>query len=474
MLKRRLKDVAAQFSFQSKYSKPALGAFFVISVLLFTLLGPKPSDLSRDGFIMIGILLIAAFLWITEIIPLSATGILVIILQPIMRVLTAEEAFATFGNTAVFFLLGAFILSAAVEKHQLHKRIALKILSLFKGGPKRFIAGLTITGAVMSFAIPSHAVAALLLPVIIHILTSLNLKPKQSNFGKAVALSVIAGTNIGSWGTLLGGARNPLTISFLSETIGHDISFLGWMKFTVPVVALSLPFMIIILLILFPPEINDLSSARKEIEEEVEELGKMGIQEKKTILIYTITLILLIGFSDFLGVAVTVILGALSLFFLRVINWDDVEDRVQWGILFLYGGAITMGSGLQQTGAATWVTEKITPLMVNEYVAFFILILIGMLLTQAMSNTAAVALLLPIGYSISTQFAGISPVILSIGLALSGGGAFMLVISTPAAAISYSSGYFSTKDLLKYGSVAVVTNLIIIYIISQTYWQMII
>ena len=112
--------------------------------------------------------------------------------------------------------------------------------------------------------------------------------------------------------------------------------------------------------------------------------------------------------------------------------------------------------------------------MVNEYVAFFILILIGMLLTQAMSNTAAVALLLPIGYSISTQFTGISPVILSLGLALSGGGAFMLVISTPAAAISYSSGYFSTKDLLKYGSVAVVTNLIIIYIIAQTYWQMLI
>lgn len=423
---------------------------------------------------MIGILLIAAVLWTTEIIPLSATGILVIVLQPIMRIATASDAFATFGNKAVFFLLGAFILSAAVEKHQLHKRIALKILKIFEGGPKRFITGFAFTGAILSFVIPSHAVAALLLPVIIHIVTSLNLKPKKSNFGKAAALSIIAGTNIGSWGTLLGGARNPLTISFLNETLGYELSFLGWMKFSVPVVIISLPLMIITLLFLFPPEISDLSNARDKIREEVEDLGPVTSDEKKIIGVYVVTLLLLIGFSSQLGVAVTIVLGSLSLFFLRVLKWEDVEERVQWGILFLYGGAIVMGSGLQETGAAVWFTSKVSPLMINEYIAFFVIILIGMMLTQAMSNTAAVALLLPIGFSIASQFSGISPVAISMGIALSGGGAFMLIISTPAAAISYSSGYFSTKDLLKYGSVAVIINLILIYGIAMTYWQLLV
>lgn len=470
--RRKFIKIKAKFK-ESEYLNSFLASLFMISVLLFTSFGPKPSDLSRNGFIMIGIFLIAAILWSTEVIPLSATGILVIVLQPLMRVVTAEQVFATFGNKAFFFLLGAFILSAAVEKHQLHKRVALKILGLFQGGAKRFIAGLTFTGAILSLVIPSHAVAALLLPVIIHIITTLDL-PRRSNFGKAAALSIIAGTNIGSWGTLLGGARNPLTISFLSETMKYNVSFLGWMKFSVPVVIICLPLMILILLILFPLEISNLESARREIKKEVEDLGGMSSGEKKTILIYAVTLSLLITSSHTLGVAVTIILGALALFFLRVLNWEDVESRVQWGILFLYGGAITMGAGLQKTGAASWVTQKITPLMVNGYVAFFMMIFMGMMLTQAMSNTAAVALLLPIGYSISSQFSGLSPVALSFGIALSGGGAFMLVISTPAAAISYSSGYFSTKDLLKYGAVAVAINLIVIYAVAMTYWQLLI
>jgi len=447
-------------------------AYILLSLLIviLSLLIPRPSGLSRDGTVMLGILIMAAVLWITEAIPLAVTGILIMILQPLLTSMDASQVFSNFGNKAIFFIIGSFMLATAIEKHGLHKRIALKILSWFGKGPKIFLFGTLLVGALLSLIMQEHAVAILLLPVFMHILVSMKLTPKASNFGIATMIALTFGTSIGSWGTLLGGARNPLTIGFL-ENLGYQISFLEWIKMALPMVFIALPFAWLVLVTLFPPEIKDIEVARKEIEKDVVSMGKMGMEEKKVLIIYSIVVFMWIFMSQQIGVAVIALIGVVLMFSFRVVNWADVEKGVQWGIILLYGGAITMGIGLQQTGAAEWLAKNILLLVgENPYAALASLIIVGFMLTNLMSNTAAVAFLLPIGIGISGAV-GLSPVVTSFAIALAGGGAFMLIIATPGAAIAYSSGYFSPKHLLKAGFFTSIICMFFLFLIAVFYWQ---
>lgn len=441
-----------------------------VLIVLLSLFIPRPAGLSRDGVVMLGILAMAAVLWITETIPLAITGILIMILQPLLTSMEATQVFSNFGNKAIFFIIGSFMLATAIEKHGLHKRIALKMLSWFGGGPKIFLFGALLVGALLSLIMQEHAVAILLLPVFMHILVSMKLTPRTSNFGIATMIALTFGTSIGSWGTLLGGARNPLTIGFL-ENFGYEISFLDWIKMALPMVFIALPFAWLVLITLFPPEIGNIEVAKKEIEKDVLRMGKMGREEKKVLIIYIFIIMMWIFMSQQIGVAIIALIGVVLMFSFRVVNWADVEKGVQWGIILLYGGAITMGIGLQETGAAEWLAQNILSIVgENPYAALAVLIIVGFLLTNLMSNTAAVAFLLPIGIGIS-EAVGLSPVVTSFAIALAGGGAFMLIIATPGAAIAYSSGYFSPKHLLKAGFVTSIICMFFLFLLAIFYWQ---
>jgi len=452
---------------------PLLLAFLLLLLAIFL---PPPPGLSREGARMVGIMLTAVVLWIAEPIPLPVTGLLVMFLQPLLGIMRAGEVFAGFGNKSVFFLLGSLMLAAAVEKHGLHRRVALRVLSWFERSPKLFVLGVMVVGASLSFALGEHAVAALLLPILMHILVTMKLIPRRSNFGIATMLSLTYGTSIGSWGTLLGGARNPLTVGFLSEVLGYNVTFLGWMKMSLPVVLISLPLAWLILVKFFPPEIEaqELTRAREEVAREVRELGPLGRPEWLTLGVYLITVGLWMGFSARLGVAVIAMIGATLLFLLQLVSWEDVEERVNWGLILLYGGAITMGIGLERTGAAEWIATGLMTLSLGKpYLALFVLIASGFILTQMMSNTAAVALLLPIGVGLALKIPGLSPIVTSFAIALSGGGAFLLITATPSAAIAYSSGYFSPRDLLRTGFWAGAICIGVIFLVAVSYWRFI-
>ena len=160
------------------------------------------------------------------------------------------------------------------------------------------------------------------------------------------------------------------------------------------------------------------------------------------------------------------------LFFTGCISWEDVEKRVPWGIILLYGGAITLGIGMKNTDAGAWIAHMLFKNVgSNPYLVIFIIIIFTILLTNVMSNIGAVAILLPIGLAISTEIPGISPLLASMIVALSGGLAFMLVIATPGNAIAYSSGYFSTRDLLRAGGVANFLCILVIFTIAVIYWK---
>lgn len=448
--------------------------FIAFSILiLFYIIPYTPDGLTVNGKLMIGILLTAAILWITEPIPLAATGLLIMILQPLLGIIPAEEIYSTFGNQAVFFLIGAFIIAAAIETHGLHRRIALKFLKHFENTPRGFTFGIMLSSALLSFIMPEHGVAALFLPIITSILLAMKIIPKESNFGKVSVLSIAYGCSIGSLGTLIGGARNPLTIGFLADA-GITVTFLDWMIYAIPVVFICLPIVWLVLQFVFPIEIDQVTKAKNEIEQQVSLQGKIKKNEIMvlSILIFTVFLWIFFSHYTYFGLAGIALLGSILLFITGSITWKDVEKKVPWGIIVLYGGAITLGLGMQQTGAGHWIAQNLFELMSgNFYLIVFSLILFTILLTNVMSNTGAVAVLLPIGFAIATDIPGISPLFSSMIIALSGGLAFVFIIATPGNAITYSSGYFSTKDLFKAGIIANLICIVIIFVISIVYWD---
>jgi sodium-dependent dicarboxylate transporter 2/3/5 len=449
--------------------------FFIIlafSILTIFYLAPNPENLTHEGQVMIGILIMAAILWITEPIPLAVTGLLIMIMQPILHVLTPTEVFSSFGNQAVFFLIGAFIIAAAIEKHGLHRRIALRFLSQFDENPRMFTLGIMVSCAFLSFVMPEHGVAALFLPIVASILIAMKVVPKQSNFGKISMLAVAYGCSIGSLGTLIGGARNPLTVGILSEELGITVTFIDWMIYSMPIVIISLPLVWIVLQFSFPIELKDITSAKKEIKNQVLKAGRISRKEMLVLFILALTVFMWVFFSHsvYFGLAVIAIFGAFLLFLTGCINWKDVENRVPWGIILLYGGAITLGIGIQQTGAGEWIANQLFQSAgINIYFVIITIIILTVLLTNIMSNIGAVALLLPIGIAVAPEL-NVNPLFISMLIALSGGLAFMLVISTPGNAITYSSGYFSTRDLFKAGVLANIICIVIVFTVAVVYW----
>lgn len=434
---------------------------------------PTPEGLSHEGQIMIGILVMAAILWITEPMPLAVTSLLIMILQPLLSVLPAGDVFASFGNKAVFFLIGAFILAAAIEKHGLHRRIALRFLRFFENHPKLFTLGILLSCAFLSFVMPEHGVAALFLPIIVSILIATKVVPRQSNFGKISMLCIAYGCSIGSLGTLVGGARNPLAIGILADLSPPiNVTFIDWCVYSMPVVFIALPLVWLVLIFAFPIELQDISDAKKEIDRQVRAEGKMKIHEGLVlgILLLTICLWILFSSQQYFGLAAIAILSGVLLFFSGCITWNDVEQRVPWGIILLYGGAITLGISIQSTGAGAWLANLIFNIVGgNLYVVVLIMILFTVLLTNVMSNVGAVAILLPIGIAVAEKI-GFNPLLSSMIIALCGGLAFMLVIGTPGNAITYSSGYFSTRDLFKAGVIANAICIGIVFCVAVFYW----
>jgi sodium-dependent dicarboxylate transporter 2/3/5 len=244
-----------------------------------------------------------------------------------------------------------------------------------------------------------------------------------------------------------------------------------------PVVFISLPIVWLLLLYFYPLEVKDLKSVREKLSSEIKELGDIRSEEKTVTLILAGTVIAWIiipSFFSYIGLAVIAVAGGIVMFFSGSVTWSDIEKRVPWGIVLLYGGAITLGIGMLETGAAEWLANNLLYLSGdNPVIVIFLLILLTILFTNLMSNTAAVAMILPIGAGFAQVLGFASPLVTSMAIALAGGLAFVLVIATPANAITYSAGFYSTKDLLRAGLIANFICILVLFSIAVTYWYII-
>jgi sodium-dependent dicarboxylate transporter 2/3/5 len=443
--------------------------FLLLGIILLI---PTPAGLSRNGHTMFAILIFAAGLFVLQPVPLGIGGLLVLIMPVLLGVASPEKVFRSFSNPAVFFLIGAFIIAATVEKCGIHKRIALFYLQIAGKRPRLFILTTMIAGASLSFIMPEHCVIVLIVPVLMYILVGMKIRARKSNFGKAVTIGAAYGCSIGSLATPLGGARNPLTIGFLTYN-NIQIDFLQWITIALPVVVISLFAIWGLLLIIWPPEIKDLGEAQVLIREEVEKLPKMTCVTIRVIVSLVIAVIMWIFLphSTSIDLAVVALIGGVLIFLAGNMNWKEIENHIPWGIILLYGGAISLGIQLAESGAAEWLADFILRLTQHSTLAVIIsLVCLTKLVTELMSNTAAVSLLLPIAYGIAKSM-GLPPLMTCMLVGLSGGLAFSLLISTPGNIIAYSTGYFNQRQLFKTGIFANVITVVIILLVSYTVWK---
>ncbi len=444
----------------------AVALFFVITAM------PTPADLNPAAQKTIAIFVVAIVLWTSHTLPLMITSLLVIILFPLTGVLTSKQSYALFGNEAIFFILGAFILASGIMRSGLSTRLALLTLRHCGKSPNILILSLIGLSTFLSFWMSEHAVAAMMFPIVFEIVDALKLVPMRSNYGKSLFLGMTWGCIIGGVATFLGGARAPLAVGILRQTSGVSIDFLQWTLAALPMVLLMTALAYFTLIKLFPSEVTNVEQALSALKKKELRMGHITRREIALGILMLCTIFAWIVFGEQFGLANIAIAAVVLAFLFNLLDWKEVEEDVNWGIFLMYGGAICLGFTMEMTGAAHWLADKSLGVFVHSAWALVgSLAFIALFLTEAISNTAVVALMMPLALGLAADYQ-IDPRIITLAMTIPSGLAFQLPMGTPATAIAFSSGYVRLRDTLLAGLLLKLFALVVFALSIWLYWPL--
>lgn len=478
----RFLSLSSEFSIKYLWGK----RWFLIALAVGTAMNalPLPAGLTAEGMIVLSMSVMATIMFITEPIPLPSVALLIILGQIFLLDIESSKVAKTLWNDSVLFILGSLMLAVAVVKQKLDKRIAWLIVRVTGTKTSRVCFGISVVCGLLASFVGEHTVAAMMLPVGITLVTLTSDDPKKvRNLAAVVLFSIAYGASVAGIGTPSGGARNAIMVGYWREfffdpadpeTRRFLISYLRWMAIAYPIFLIQLPFVTMILLTTFRPEYRDLSRAVVKLRAQVEEEGRMSGADWVAIALFFLTLLGWILVSDQVGMGTVAILGATAFLVVGLIRWEDVNSGVNWGVVLLYGAAISLGVEMKDTGAAKWVAESflhlLAPFGANEGLGLWAAVsLLTTGVTNTMSNGAAVAVLGPIVLNMASV-AGENPIVIGFITAISSAFAYLTVVGTPACTIVYASGYLKTTDFLSVGWKMVVGSTIIVIGAAAIYW----
>jgi sodium-dependent dicarboxylate transporter 2/3/5 len=412
---------------------------------------PATENFQPQAMKAVAIFVVCILFYVTNVIPLMITSLLAVILFPLAGVLDSKTTFALFGNEAVFFILGAFILASPFMRSGLSKRIALAALQRFGGSARSLLLGVLLLTALFSCLMSEHAVAAMIFPIVMEITDCLGLAPQTSRFGKAIFLALAAGCIIGGITTFLGGARAPLAVGMLHEATGLTIGFTPWALAALPTTLVLLTAAYFLYVFLYRPELKDVAEVEEMLARRRRELGPISKREISVGILLSGTIICWIVLGEEYGLAKIAMMAVVVAFVLRLTEWQEVEEDVNWGIFLMYGGAICLGYAMEKTGGSAWLARNTLGAFVHSPVALIAAIsFLAIALTELLSNSAVVALLMPVALSMG-QALDIDPRIMTMAVTIPSGLGFMFPMGTPATAIAFSSGFLNTRDTVRTG-----------------------
>ena len=448
---------------------------------------PLPEGLSRAGLIVLTMSIVATILFITEPIPLPTVALLIIVGQILLLDLESTKVAKTLMNDSVLFIMGSLMLAVAVVKQKLDKRIAFFIVRMTGTKTSHICVGISAVCGILASFIGEHTVAAMMLPVGLTLITLTSDDPRAVRRLAAVILfSISYGCSIAGIGTPSGGARNAIMIGYWREfffdptnpeTRRFLVDYVSWMIYAYPMFLIQLPFMSMILLYTFKPEHRNLSRAVVKLRAQIQENGPMNSRDWMTIILFLMILFGWIFGSDAVGLGTIAILGAAAFLVAGLVEWEDMNSGVNWGVVLLYAAVISLGVEMKETGAARWVAvnflEVLAPLGVDHGIGLWAAIsALTTAVTNTMSNGAAVAVLGPLVLNIA-DVAGENPLVIGFITAISSSFAYLTVVGTPACTIVYASGYLKTTDFLKVGWRMAIMSTIVLLVAASVYWPLV-
>ncbi len=460
-----------------------LGLFLHVAMLA----APAPEALSLPAWHTAAIAVLMAVWWVTEALPISATALVPLVLLPLYGVSGIREAAAPYANPVIILMLGGFLIALAMQRWNLHRRIAFNVLARFGKRPDHMVLGFMVATGFMSMWVLNTATALMMLPVALSVADVLAPKdsddPDSRNFALALLLSVAYAASIGGVGTLVGTAPNGLVAAFMLENYNVDIGFADWLVFGLPFVIVMLPLgWWVLTRWAYPFSLREDARAAEVVVNELRKLGPFSVPEKRVAIVFTIVAVLWLirkplqaafdGFGPVAGLtdASIGIGGALCLFILsagagkreRLLDGAALR-RVPWDVLVLFGGGISLAVAIASTGLSEWIGLTLSALAGWPLLTLiFALVVIVVFLTELTSNTATTATFLPVLAAIASM-AAYDNLYLLVPAAISASCAFMLPVATPPNAIVFASGRIHIPEMIRAG---VRMNLVAIPVIA--------
>lgn len=462
----------------------------VAGPLLFLLVLAWPfTSLTPEGHRLAAIMALVIVFWITEALPLAVTALLGPTLVVLLQVAPAGLTFRPFASPTIFLFIGSFILAQALFVHRVNERIAYGVLSLRIIGahPTRILIAYGLLAASLSAWMSNTATAAMLVPIGLTLLRFMESEatiPKR--YGTALMLMTTYCCSRGGMATPVGTPPNLIAIGMLSEQLDVRITFFQWMLFSTPIVLVLLAIVFVYLSWVGRTGVREIPGVEQIIAERKRALGPWRRGEINAVIAFSVTIVLWIGpglLALVLGTdhplvasvtasvpsAVAALVGVVLLFLLpnskterTTITWRQAA-QIDWGTILLFGGGLALGALAGATGLAQEVAVGITGLVdVSEIVTLtFAAAIFTVILSEAMSNTAATNIAIPIVISMA-QAVGINPVIPAVAAALAASVAAVLPVSTPPNAIVYASGRVTITEMMKYGLLMDVTAITLV------------
>lgn len=445
----------------------------VLGPLLFCailLIGP-PEGMAAAPWTVAALTVLMALWWVTEAIPLAATALLPVAVLPTLGTASFAETASPYANPLIFLFLGGFLIALAIQRWNLHQRIALVILGLVGQRPDHLVAGFMTATAALSMWVSNTATAALMLPIGVSVLAMIEAGPtppeRARPIGTALMLGIAFGANIGGMATLIGTPPNALLAAFLAESWGIEIGFLEWMVFALPLSAVLLAACWLVLCRwAFPVPAAPVDGIADLLAERRAALGPMRGAERRVAAIFAAVALAWVLRPALVAVlpglhltdAAIAVLGGLALFAIPadrasrrpLLDWDDTL-HLPWGVLILVGGGLSLGEAIGASGLSAHLTGLMQGLTgAPEWLLVGAVATAAMALSHVTSNTATAATLVPLAGALAISL-GLSPLLLTLPVALAASCAFMLPVATPPNAIVFGSGRVSVPEMVRAG-----------------------
>ncbi len=446
-----------------------LGPLLAVAMLVIG----GPDDLNPIAWRTAAVGVLMATWWATEAIPIAATAFLPIVLFPWLGISTIQDATAPYANKVIYLFLGGFILAFAMQRWNLHRRIALNVLRVTGGNGRSLVGGFMLASAVISMWVMNTSTTMMLLPIAVSIIGVIHssirtLTEKQRNdFQHALLLGVAWAATIGGISTLVGTAPNAMLAAFLGENYGTEIDFARWMLVGVPLSAVMLPLAWLTLTrVAFDVDFDTSGEGSDELERMRLEMGPMKTPEIRVAILFGVMATAWIlrpvlaelpglGALDDSGIAIA---GAVLLFIILsgdrndplLLRWDYAE-RLPWSVLILFGGGLSLAGAVQRTGLAEWLGTSLQGLGALPLLALVVIVAAMIIfLTELTSNVATTATFLPVVGAIAIE-SGYDPIVLTVPVTMAASCAFMLPVATPPNAIVFGSGLLTIPKMARAG-----------------------